>query len=349
MAAQFEVVMDAHADAVMAREIARAGSLTRRALAGWASAAGVTTGGGAATVTGFQAHGDGTATLTLAAQSGASMVMDADGTAAAITFPQPVTDPAWNIGSDEWHAFIVAFQSTLEHDTLDWAGRYGAAVDTGAGIVAGISDWSSTDGSMLTLLRNANTWTPGNALAKWVTPLQQVHAYPQAERAARSTSILGAQFITDWETAAGQAWFREAQRRERDRVWWTPALLQAQADGVDALGLAVLHDMARAHDGADSAAFDGLVTAAAAASPPPSRGGTNAGYIDALLDQHEPALAVSGDTSTDGRAAALRHLAATNSLLYSPASWPVRGVTYTAVTPRTTNTGGGGFGAGFGN
>lgn len=348
MGDRFEVVMDAHADAVLAREIARAGSLTRRALAGWASTAGVTTGGGAATVTGFQEHGDGTATLTLAAQSGASMIMDADGTAAAITFPQPVTDPAWNIGSDEWHAFIVAFQSTLEHDTLDWAGRYGTATDTGAGIVAGISDWSSTDGSMLTLLRNANTWTPGNALAKWVTPLQHVHAYPQAERAARSTSILGTQFITDWTAAAAEPWFQEAQRRERDRVWWTPTLLQAQADGVDALGLAVLHDMARAHGGADSAEFDRIVTAASAVSPPPSKGGTDAGYVDALLDQHAQALATDGDTSTDGRVAALRHLADTNSRLYSPASWPVRGATYTAVTPRTT-TGSGGFGAGFGN
>ena len=65
-----EVVTDARADVTIAREIARDGSDTRRALDGWALTSGVPTGGGGGGTTVVGASplritdlGDGTATL----------------------------------------------------------------------------------------------------------------------------------------------------------------------------------------------------------------------------------------------------------------------------------------------
>lgn len=83
MAAQFEVVMDAHADATIAREVARPGSMTQRALSGWVTEAGVSSSG---SVTGYTDHGDGTATLTFGESSGVTMTKSQDGTTAELTF-----------------------------------------------------------------------------------------------------------------------------------------------------------------------------------------------------------------------------------------------------------------------
>ena len=346
--------MDAHADATFAREIARAGSMTQRALAGWAATAGVAAGGGGVgvTVTAYTDHGDGTATISFGPDSGVTMVKDADGTAASIIFPEPAKDPAWDITSAEWKAFALAFVSTAENSGLDWTRHYGYIEDIGdgRGYTAGIVGWCSGTGDMLTLIRNAASWTPGNMLAKWVTPLQQVMAYPYDQRPAKSVELLGQAFINDWKTAAGQAWFQEAQRRERDRVYWSPALAQAQSDGVDALGLVVLYDISVNHGpGSDQNSFGGIVQAAQAAATPPSRGGIDAAYVDALIDAREQALIRSGDNQPDGRVPALRHLLNNNSKLYSPASWPMYGTTYTTATPRVPATSGaGGFGGGFG-
>ena len=348
MAQRFDVVMDAHADATLAREINRAGSLTRRALAAWASNANLGSGAGSA-ITAVTEHGDGTATVTISASSGVGVVIDQDRTTATLTIPPTVTDPAWDISSEQWKQVALAFTSTAENSTTDWTTAYTYIEDIGdgRGLTAGIVGWCSGTGDMLTLIRNANLWTPGNRLAKWITPLSQVMAAPYEQRPAKSWELLGAAFVADWQTAGAEPWFQEAQRRERDRVYWAPALAQAKADGVDALGLVALYDISVNHGpGSDPESFGGIVAAAAAKAAPPSKGGSDTAYVEALVAARQAVLAAWGDDQPDGRVAALRHLASTNSLLYSPASWPMYGTTYSTPTPRQAAQGG--FGYGFG-
>lgn len=81
MATEIEVVTDARADGTIAREIARTGSDTRRALSGWALTSGLPTGGG----TGGGGvlvvdHFDGTATITVTDPAAASITDHGDGT-----------------------------------------------------------------------------------------------------------------------------------------------------------------------------------------------------------------------------------------------------------------------------
>lgn len=79
--AEIEIVTDARADTTIAREIARAGSDTRRALSGWALTSGLpsgggTGGGGVLVVDNF----DGTATITVTDPAAASIIDHGDGT-----------------------------------------------------------------------------------------------------------------------------------------------------------------------------------------------------------------------------------------------------------------------------
>ena len=79
--ADIEIVTDARADTTIAREIARAGSDTRRALSGWALTSGLpsgggTGGGGVLVVDNF----DGTASITVTDPAAASIIDHGDGT-----------------------------------------------------------------------------------------------------------------------------------------------------------------------------------------------------------------------------------------------------------------------------
>ena len=79
--AEIEIVTDARADTTIAREIARAGSDTRRALSGWALTSGLpsgggTGGGGVLVVDNF----DGTASITVTDPAAASITDHGDGT-----------------------------------------------------------------------------------------------------------------------------------------------------------------------------------------------------------------------------------------------------------------------------
>lgn len=81
MVTEIEVVTDDRADTTIAREIARTGSDTRRALSGWALTSGVgggggTAGGGVVVVDNF----NGTATITVTDPAAASITDHGDGT-----------------------------------------------------------------------------------------------------------------------------------------------------------------------------------------------------------------------------------------------------------------------------
>lgn len=218
--------------------------------------------------------------------------------------------------------------STAENSTTDWttAYKYIEDIGDGRGYTAGIVGWCSGTGDMLTLVQYAQTIQPGNLLEKWIAPLQQVMAVPYAQRPAKSNEVLGAAYMADWRTAAAMAWFQQAQRDERDRVYWGPALAQAQADGVGLLGLTVLYDISVNHGpGSDSESFGGIVAAARATAPPPSQGGTEKTYLTALCDKRDAVLQGWGDWQVNGRGAAHRQLINSNPNMTLPINWSMYG------------------------
>ena len=76
--------------------------------------------------------------------------------------------------------------------------------------------------------------------------------------------------------------FQAAQDAERDRVYFTPAVNQAKADGLRALGQFAYYDAAVMHG------FDGEQQIRARAikdAKPPSQGGNEAAYLQAYLNE----------------------------------------------------------------
>lgn len=253
-------------------------------------------------------------------------VLDAPPKVAGSTPP-----PAGGLSSSSWKEVALRVVSTAENSTTDWttAYKYIKDINDGRGLTGGIVGWCSGTGDMLTLVQYAQQIQSGNLLAKWISPLQQVMAVPYADRPAKSNAVLGAAFIADWKTAAATTWFQQAQRDERDRVYWGPAQAQAASDGVGLLGLTILYDISVNHGpGSDSESFGGIVNAAKAAAKPPSAGGSETAYLTALCDKRDAVLKGWGDFQTNGRGNAHRYLIANNPSMTVPISWPMYGTTY---------------------
>ena len=87
-----------------------------------------------------------------------------------------------------------------------------------------------------------------------------------------------------WRRAAGDPEFQRAQRIERDRVYFNPAVALAQADGLRALGQFAYYDAAVVH-GVDGLRAIRSRTLARARTP--AQGGGEVPYLDAFLDQRD--------------------------------------------------------------
>ena len=128
--------------------------------------------------------------------------------------------------------------------------------------------------------------------------------------------------------------FRQAQRDERERLYWSQAWEQAVDDEVGPLGLLILYDISINHgEGNDPESFGGIVSDAQDRNSPPSQGGNQAAYLDALIDFREAVLEDWGDNQADGRVPALRSLLASNTNLVAPITWSMYGESYT-INPR---------------
>jgi chitosanase len=163
-------------------------------------------------------------------------------------------------------------------------------------------------------------------------------AVPYSSRPAKSHELLDGQgFTAAWATEAGKVAFQTAQKNERDRVYWNPALAQAKADGVGPLGLAELYDISVNHGpGTDSESFGGIVAAAAASSPPPSKGGSEVGYLKALNTKRAAVLTSWGDNQPNGRDEAFLELINSGNLsLTPPVSWHMYGTAFSITTNPT--------------
>ncbi|QNN99496.1 glycoside hydrolase [Streptomyces phage TieDye] len=210
----------------------------------------------------------------------------------------------------------MAFElnATAENSTTDWTTSYNYIEDIGddRGYTGGLVGFTSATGDMLVLVQNYSAEYPGNALEGYIPGLEQCAAIgygPDASAAA--ANYLGAAFMTAWiNEADAQPGFRKAQRDMRKSTYWDDCLVQALADEVGPLGLAIHYDILVNHGvGTDTQSYGGIIAAARASeAPPPSAGGDEAAYLTKLCDLRDAVLQDWGDYNPLGRSSMFRSL-----------------------------------------
>ncbi|MYR57358.1 chitosanase, partial [Streptomyces sp. SID625] len=162
------------------------------------------------------------------------------------------------------------------------------------------------------------------ALAKYLPALRKVNG-------SDSHSGLGSAFVSAWHTAAKDAVFRQAQDDERDRVYFDPAVRQAKADGLQALGQFAYYDAIVMHGpGDDATSFGGIRATALRHARPPSQGGDETAYLSAFLDARVAAMKTEEAHSDTSRVDTEQRvfLKAGNLRLNPPLKWKVYGDPY---------------------
>ncbi|MFG2654167.1 chitosanase [Streptomyces sp. NPDC048425] len=170
--------------------------------------------------------------------------------------------------------------SSAENSSLDWKAQYGYIEDIGdgRGYTAGIIGFCSGTGDMLDLVELHTQRKPGNVLAKYLPALREVDG-------TDSHDGLDPDYSRDWEKAAQDSAFQQAQNDERDRVYFNPAVAQGKADGIGTLGQFAYYDAIVMHgDGGDATSFRNIRKRALAQAKPPAQGGDEVAYLNAFLD-----------------------------------------------------------------
>jgi chitosanase len=239
------------------------------------------------------------------------------------------TKAAAAIGLDDPAKKEIAMKlvSSAENSSLDWKAQYKYIEDIGdgRGYTAGIIGFCSGTGDMLELVQAYTATEPGNVLAKYLPALRKVNG-------TASHSGLGTAFVNAWKTAAKDTVFQTAQNNERDRVYFNPAVQQAEADGLRALGQFTYYDAIVMHGpGDDPTSFGGIRKTAMQKARTPAQGGNETTYLNAFLDARKAAMlteAAHDDTSrvdTEQRV----FLDNGNLDLHTPLTWKTYGDTYT--------------------
>ncbi|MFF0965576.1 chitosanase [Streptomyces sp. NPDC003703] len=216
--------------------------------------------------------------------------------------------------------------SSAENSSLDWKAQYTYIedIDDGRGYTGGIVGFCSGTGDMLDLVEHYTDLKPDNALAKYLPALRKVNG-------SDSHSGLGSAFVSAWHTAAKDAVFRQAQDDERDRVYFDPAVQQAKADGLQALGQFAYYDAIVMHGpGDDATSFGGIRATALRHAKPPSQGGDETAYLNAFLDARVAAMKTEEAHSDTSRVDTEQRvfLKAGNLRLNPPLKWKVYGDPY---------------------
>jgi chitosanase len=176
--------------------------------------------------------------------------------------------------------------SSAENSSLDWKAQYKYIEDIGdgRGYTAGIIGFCSGTGDQLELVELYAQRKPGNVLEKYLPALRKVNG-------SDSHAGLDPNYPRDWQTAAKDPVFQKAQDDERDRVYFNPAVSQAKADGLPALGQFSYYDAIVMHGpGSDPVSFGGIRATAIKKAKPPSQGGDLVKYLNAFLDARKAAM-----------------------------------------------------------
>ena len=242
--------------------------------------------------------------------------------------PSPSATGTGRIDLTDPHKKDIAMQlvSSAENSSLDWRAQYAYIEDIGdgRGYTAGIIGFCSGTGDMLELVRHYTDAEPGNVLAKYLPALGRVNG-------TDSHAGLDPTFTADWRTAAQDPAFQAAQDAERDAVYFNPAVQQAVADGLHALGQFIYYDAIVMHGpGNDPVSFGGIRRTAMNAAKTPAQGGDEVAYLNAFLDARVAAMKTEEAHSDTSRVDTEQRvfLDAGNLDLDPPLRWKVYGDSY---------------------
>ncbi len=247
--------------------------------------------------------------------------------------PTPTRPGSKDLSDPVKKEIAMELVASAENSSLNWKAQYKYIEDIGdgRGYTAGIIGFCSGTGDMLDLVELYTQRKPGNVLAKFLPALRSVNG-------SASHAGLGTPFASAWKTAAADKAFQQAQNDERDRVYFNPALAQAQADGLPILGQFIYYDAIVMHGpGSDHSSFGGIRAAAIKRAKPPSQGGDLVKYLNAFLDvrravmKEEEAHSDTGRVDTEQRL----FLNARNFDLNVPLRWKTYGDPYSILTNPT--------------
>jgi chitosanase len=213
--------------------------------------------------------------------------------------------------------------SSAENSTLNWRGEFGYIEDIGdgRGYTGGIVGFCSGTSDMLALVTEYTRRVPGNRLAKYLPALRTVDG-------SDSHAGLDPGFPADWRAAGADPLFQKTQEDERDRMYFTPAVQLAQADGLRALGQFAYYDAAVMHG---VSGLRGIRTRALALAKTPKQGGDETVYLKAFLDARVREMRTEEAHSDTSRVddAQRVFLKAGNLDLNVPLTWKFYGDKYT--------------------
>ncbi|WP_370378084.1 chitosanase [Catenulispora sp. GAS73] len=216
--------------------------------------------------------------------------------------------------------------SSAQNSSLDWKSQYASIEDIsdGRGYTAGTAGFSSANGTLLDLVNLYTQRVPHNVLAAYLPALRAVNG---------SSSHLGLDpdFTSAWHTAALDPAFQRAQTDETDRLYFNPAVAQAKADGLHALGQFAYFDAMIANGSrTDPAGFTAIRAAALKQARTPAQGGDEATYINAFLGARKAAMHASAAREDTSRIDTEQQvfLAKGNLNLNAPLTWQTDGDAY---------------------
>lgn len=251
---------------------------------------------------------------------------------AAVTHPAAhaaAAPRATGTGLADPHKKEIAMElvSSAENSSLDWKAQYKYIEDIGdgRGYTAGIIGFCSGTGDMLEVVQRYTALEPGNVLAKYLNALR-------ADNGSATHNGLDPNFRRDWATAAADPKFQQAQDDERDAEYFTPAVSQAKADGLGALGQFIYYDALVMHGpGSDPLSFGGIRAAALRKAKAPSQGGDEGAYLNAFLDARIVAMKADPSHQDTSRVDTEQRVfvKANNFDLETPLHWSVYGDSYT--------------------
>jgi chitosanase len=181
--------------------------------------------------------------------------------------------------------------SSAENSSLDWKAQYGyieynveGNPDENRGYTAGIIGFTSATHDMLEVVRYYNKIAPNNLLTPFLPALNKVDGTP-------SRAGLHTPFVKAWKAAAKDPKFRKAQDHERDRVYFNPAVSQAESDRLQELGQFIYYDAIVMHGSDDDPhSFGAIRTSAIKKATLPSDGGDETKFLNAFLDARKVAM-----------------------------------------------------------
>lgn len=253
----------------------------------------------------------------------------ADAATTAETAAGTTPDTTADTGLDDPAKKDIAMRlvSSAENSSLEWEEQYEYVEDIGdgRGYTGGIIGFCSGTSDMLALVELYTERVADNPLAGCLPALRAVNGTDSHEG-------LDPGFPDAWREAAATAAFRTAQRDERDRVYFDPAVARAKEDGLGALGQFVYYDAMVMHGpGTDALSFGGIRDRALLQAAAPAEGGDETGFLHAFLDARVWAMEQEEAHSDVSRVETAQRvfLAAGNLALEPPLNWQVYGDSYT--------------------